>query len=161
MKRCTRCKKVKQLEEYYDSTSTYDNKQERCKQCKVLTNNLYGRLLKMEFILAYGGCCSCCGEYNIDLLTVQHIKGRGHELVYGNSSRSTIMTLKRKGWPEGYTCLCYNCNCSIKMGSPCVHTQEYEAYKKKFESLFTDKEKSRYNILKHKLQIMNYKRKIA
>lgn len=158
MKKCSRCKQIKSLEEYYNNSDTNDGKHLICKLCDTLRQSVYSRLLRMEFVLAYGGKCQCCGETEIDLLTIEHIKNSGYRLVRSSNSKEVIKELKRLKWPKGgHTVLCYNCNCSTKMRNPCVHTQEYEMYEKKFESLFTDNEKRKYNTLKHKLRIMSYK----
>jgi hypothetical protein len=110
----------------------------------------------MEFILAYGGKCSCCGEKKLDLLTVEHIRNKGHKLIYG-SFMSLIPKLKKLEWPKGYTVLCWNCNCSTANGRPCVHSKEYTEYKKEFEA-YMHKDFIRYKNykeLKNKLDRIN------
>jgi len=91
------------------------------------------RILKLEFLIAYGGKCTCCGETEIDLLTIEHIRGKGHELIYGNTNL-LIRKLRKLEWPEGYTVLCWNCNLSTKNNRPCPHSKEYKEYKKEFET---------------------------
>lgn len=152
MKRCSRCKELKQSEECFNTNGTAI-----CKQCDALRSKIYRKLLRMEFILAYGGCCSCCGESEIDFLTIEHIRNKGHKLIYG-TNKQVILKLKSLGWPkEGYIVLCYNCNCSMKMGNPCVHTDKYRIEEQRFKALLTDKERGKYSVLKSRLQTANYK----
>lgn len=105
----------------------------------------------MEFVLAYGGCCQCCGETRFDLLTLEHIRNKGYKLIYNNSS-NLIRKLKIQGWPKGYTVLCFNCNMSTKNGAPCVHSKEYKNYKEQLEqSIKSDIMRDKYFKLKHQL----------
>jgi hypothetical protein len=76
------------------------------------------RHAREEFIIEYGGKCSCCGETDPDFLTLDHVYGGG------NSSRKTksgkivrkswegYTWLRKQGWPKDeYRILCWNCNC--------------------------------------------------
>lgn len=80
--------------------------------------------IRAECLIAYGSCCSCCGETEPEFLTLEHINrdGAAHrekvgQWVYGD--------LKRRGWPnDGYTLLCWNCNCATKDGKLCPHVRK-------------------------------------
>lgn len=78
---------------------------------------------KQEFVAAYGGCCSCCGEDEIRFLTVEHINrdGKKHREQVG-AGTGTYLDLRRRGYPkDAYTVLCCNCNFSQRKGDPCPH----------------------------------------
>ena len=83
---------------------------------------------RMEFIAAYGGRCSCCGEAEPGFLTVEHLYGDGgvHRRTLrggkGGNTREVCQDLKRRGWPkDGYTVMCWNCNMARRFGRQCPH----------------------------------------
>lgn len=81
---------------------------------------------KLEFIAAYGGKCSCCGEREPAFLTVDHINGNGaeHRRTLGHMATGVkfYSVLKRQGWPrEAYRLLCFNCNSAIGIYGRCPH----------------------------------------
>ncbi len=84
------------------------------------------RLLKKECIEAYGGKCVCCGEKQLEFLTIDHTGGNGseHRKAISPNFRGTnfYLWLKRNGWPKkDYRLLCYNCNCAIGHYGRCPH----------------------------------------
>src|SRR6266702_1525153 len=82
------------------------------------------RRLKEEFIAAYGGKCSCCGERRFEFLSAEHIYGR-HWRHRGRLGPRIYYYLKKLGWPKkGYTCLCMNCNFSRGRYGYCPHERE-------------------------------------
>jgi len=81
--------------------------------------------LRMEIISHYGGHCACCGEDQIDFLTIDHINNDGakarREGIYKTGSRFYIW-IKKSGFPEDLQVLCRNCNWSkFSNGGHCVH----------------------------------------
>lgn len=79
-----------------------------------------------EMLEAYGGKCACpkCPETNPAFLTLEHINGDGaaHRKAVGRGH--TIADLRRRGWPkDGYTLLCWNCNCATRGGKTCPHME--------------------------------------
>lgn len=59
--------------------------------------------------------CAICGEKDIDVLTIDHIYGGGNrirtEILKSTASgMHTYRYLIKKGFPEGYRVLCFNCN---------------------------------------------------
>lgn len=79
--------------------------------------------IKAEMVAAYGGACSCCGEAEIRFLTVEHKNkdGAAHRKKVGGGI-GTWRALKKLGWPkEGYTILCWNCNCATRLDEICPH----------------------------------------
>lgn len=74
----------------------------------------YRDALKNDWLAAYGGKCSCCGETIPEFLTVEHLKGDGkvHRKAAGTGLRM-LVDMRRNGWPQDrFTILCYNCNCA-------------------------------------------------
>lgn len=117
---CCICNVWKQLDEFYKGINIYGYSY-FCKNCSNERGKNNRLKLKKEFIEAYGGCCQCCGETEISFLTVEHMREFSKKLIY--AAKYTLLSrLKRLGWPEGYTVLCFNCNLSTKeYGTICVH----------------------------------------
>jgi len=86
--------------------------------------NWYKKVRK-ECLDAYGGICACCGEKNLEFLTIDHIDGGGHQhrlrVGIGNHFYEW---LKRNNFPSGYRVLCYNCNCSLGHYGYCPHEKK-------------------------------------
>lgn len=80
----------------------------------------YRDKIRAEFIEAYSGRCSCCGEAEPRFLTLDHIGGGGkaHRKELRSQSR-VLPDVKRQGWPKDkYRLLCMNCNMAVQSG-PC------------------------------------------
>ena len=117
---CRICNIWKLLCEFYKGTNIYGYGYD-CKDCSNIRGKEFRKKQKIEFINAYGGCCQCCGESEISFLTIEHIRNSGNKLIYA-AKYTLISRLKRLGWPDEYTCLCYNCNMSTKeYGTICIH----------------------------------------
>ena len=81
--------------------------------------------LKLLVISHYGGKCACCGETNIDLLTIDHICGGGRK-QFTKTGRGThfYQWLKNNNFPLGHQVLCWNCNCGkFANGGVCPHKE--------------------------------------
>ena len=119
---CSHCNIWKSTDSYTKHNHVKSKLNPTCKTCHLKTNKITNRMLKFEFILAYGGKCTCCGETGIEFLTVEHIKEyakiNGIKLIYESTTDQLIRKLKALRWPEGYTVLYYNCNMSTKHGTP-------------------------------------------
>lgn len=80
------------------------------------------RKIRAEFVMAYGGRCTCCGESEADFLTLEHSNKDGMKHRQEFKGIGYLYDLRRRGWPkDGYTILCYNCNCVTKNGRICPH----------------------------------------
>lgn len=82
------------------------------------------RALKAEFISAYGGECSCCGESEPRFLTLEHVNGDGslHKKLVAKNTYALYRDLKKRSWPkDGYSILCFNCNLATSHGEECPH----------------------------------------
>lgn len=88
----------------------------------------YRRQLRLEGIQAYGGKCSCCGESQIEFLTLEHVHGRDtDDTTGGKGGEKAWMRLKKNGWPkDGFTILCFNCNCAKGIYGICPHQRSGE-----------------------------------
>lgn len=93
---------------------------------KVRTQKIdYRRRLKAEMVAAYGGGCACCGEEEIDFLTIDHVldDGKEHRAQFGkNTSIRVWADARRQGWPKDrYRVLCFNCNIARSLFGVCPH----------------------------------------
>jgi hypothetical protein len=78
-------------------------------------------------MLAYGGACACCGEDNIDFLTLDHVNGDGkadrEARKMDGGGASFYAWLKARNFPDKdrYQVLCANCNGAkgTKTACPC------------------------------------------
>lgn len=89
-----------------------------CKKIwKKLTNKKRRKILIKEVFFHYSQngkiSCACCGEDNLEFLTIDHINGNGniHRKKIKSEKMSNIYVwLKRHKYPEGFQILCMNCN---------------------------------------------------
>ena len=155
MKTCSDCNEWKTIDNFIKTDRTNCGLHSFCKECISWRNKIKRRIDKMEFVLVYGnnGGCTCCGEKELDLLTIEHIRDGKHKLLEGFSGGELIIKLRTLGWPDGYTCLCWNCNCSQKQGISCSHNEE--GYKKYLiqleENIKSDIIRDKYFKLKQQL----------
>jgi len=82
---------------------------------KRSTTQQYRRSIKNEVLVEYGGKCVCCGEQNILFLTIDHEQGGGRkhrkEISKNGGSSPFYKWLKDNNFPEGFSTMCFNCNC--------------------------------------------------
>lgn len=80
---------------------------------------------KVHRINALGGKCVCCGEKNIEFLSIDHIHGGGNRHVQSiGGVHSFYQLIKREGYPrDKYRVLCMNCQFGYRMGV-CPHERE-------------------------------------
>jgi hypothetical protein len=102
-----------------------------CPACDGTRRAQRRRMLKAETMLAYGGACACCGEENVDFLTIDHIDGNGaaertrfrDPVVQGRGrgGANFYYKLKADGFPDPrkYQVLCANCNGAKGTGREC------------------------------------------
>lgn len=129
-----------------------------CKNCDYKRLKVYRfketKRIKLICMMGYGGCCQCCGEHNIELLTVEHIRGKGITHIRESNSVMTMKKLIELGFPEGHTCLCYNCNLS-SIHFPCTHSSEYNKYVDKYITPYPYSNQKELNELENKWNTMN------
>lgn len=102
----------------------------RCTDCSNAQSEYqkleYARL-KHEIVVAYGGKCTCCKEYIETLLTLDHKLNDGAKERKPSSYNVLTFYRKivRKGFPEIYQLLCWNCNYGkFRNGGVCPHQKE-------------------------------------
>ena len=95
---------------------------------RLETTRERGYQLRIACLRAYGGtvpCCGCCGEHNLEFLTLDHINDRRNDAgvrVGGDRvGQSLYAWLRRMNFPLGFRVLCYNCNCSRGARGYCPH----------------------------------------
>jgi hypothetical protein len=87
------------------------------------------RHLRMEVVLAYGGKCSCCGEWRYEFLNIHHVSndGASHRREIGHRSDDICRWLKKNNYPNNVKILCHSCNFSIGKYGYCPHEEEVAA----------------------------------
>ena len=111
---------------------TTKNGQTICEDClikKRKQTNIYRAKIKKETIQKYGRICSCCGESNIEFLTISHTWNDGGKQRKELKIRAGIWFycwLKKQNFPMnlGLTVHCYNCNCSRGAYGYCPHERK-------------------------------------
>ena len=108
--------------------------------CRICTNKKankenwkYRQKLRNEIISAYSknrNCCACCGELRDEFLTLDHVNGDGKNHRKKHPGQGVYYDLRRRGFPDGYQILCFNCNCSIGIKGYCPHEKERAAIAK-------------------------------
>lgn len=73
------------------------------------------RELKRQVFEIYGGAfCRCCAETSLIMLTLDHMNNNGaaerKEWKSDGGVDGFYRKLKKRGFPDGYQVLCYNCN---------------------------------------------------
>jgi len=85
-----------------------EKRQNRCKNCYA---ERYRLKLKYDFITAYGGKCTCCGEDDFRFLTLDHVNNDGSLHRETLQCQQIIAQARKQGFPQDkYTLLCFNCN---------------------------------------------------
>jgi len=111
-----------------------------------MTKNYKAFFLKVwKEAFVFFGPCACCGENELEFLSLDHINGNGaEERGRGISGIQILERLRREGWPEEakkeYRLLCYNCNFTIGHYGYCPHHPErkYPYYYDKRNRGFTE-----------------------
>ncbi|MDV3278263.1 MAG: hypothetical protein LYZ69_07340 [Nitrososphaerales archaeon] len=71
--------------------------------------------------------CVCCGESEIDFLTLDHVNNDGGKVrrqLFGRPNTGGVPYYRwvlKNGFPSNLQTLCYNCNCSKGKHGECVH----------------------------------------
>ena len=93
--------------------------------------------MKEKVFNHYGKFCACCGESEVEFLTIDHIAGGGTQqrLKIGSSS-GFYKWLVKSNFPEGFQTLCFNCNCARskpKNQGICPHQRQLKLLLKKVD----------------------------
>lgn len=87
-------------------------------------NKDYRRRIRLKVLFHYGMICACCGEKNIEFLTIDHINNDGNE------QRKTFKTdfyiwIIKNNYPYDLQVLCQNCNSAKNIYGYCPHKFKY------------------------------------
>lgn len=97
-----------------------NNKEQISQQSRAYRMNV-----KQLVVDGYGGCCNCCGENQLEFLTIDHVYGGGN--IHRSESNlsggvTTYNWLIRNNFPKDFQVLCWNCNCArAHFGGICPH----------------------------------------
>jgi hypothetical protein len=110
-----------------------DWKKKNPEKNKIIQRNhskKYRQKLIIQVLSHYGGNppkCACCGERELDFLTIDHINGGGNQhrkKVLGHLIGGWIfyIWLRKNNFPEGFRVLCWNCQWGCrKHNGVCSH----------------------------------------
>jgi len=75
---------------------------------------------KAAVFLHYGQYCACCGETQVEFLSVDHVNGGGgkHKKSIGAYIYDWLV---KHNFPEGFQILCFNCNMAKGIYGVCPH----------------------------------------
>jgi hypothetical protein len=123
---CSKCGEEKDLGQFYYRKDR-NRHNTMCIQCH--RQNDYDQKLKIEVMAHYSNeiVCSCCGETNIDLLSIDHIEGLGnqHRRETGDGKGLHFYRwLHTNNYPLGFQVLCLNCNFSEGYFGYCPHEHQ-------------------------------------
>lgn len=84
---------------------------------------------KLQVLNYYSGNnikCQCCGEMNLEFMTVDHIEGNGseHRKEMRKNGIHIHNWLIKNNFPSGFRVLCFNCNCSMGSFGYCPHNKK-------------------------------------
>lgn len=120
--------KRKEYERLYDAArkekkSAYDKEfrtWEKNPTIKERQKN-YRREIKLTVMVQYGGKCACCGETELEFLTIDHIDGGGTQHRKRLNTPNIYRWLMQNNFPPGFQVLCMNCNFATRYKNICPH----------------------------------------
>ena len=127
--RCSRCKQVKPLEEFYRRR---DGRRPRswCKACNLEQRKRRSHEDRYAALLHYSGGdirCACCGERTMEFLGLDHVNndGAAHRLALFNRRSGSGMFytwLRTSGYTYAHLVVaCHNCNMARGLYGRCPH----------------------------------------
>ena len=143
---CPKCKKIKARKHFREIPSKFDTQGRHllyayCKPCQTIVvlewadkNNprkrerqrVYRLAVRDKVFTHYGGKCTCCGEFRIEFLTLDHIMedGATHRKT-GVGASNLIMWAQARNYPNTIQILCWNCNHAKHIYGECPHKTTY------------------------------------
>lgn len=125
LKWCKQCKRERLVSEFHANKNAKNGLQSYCKTCCRKRN----REFKIEILSHY--CdgelrCACCGETELDFLTLDHVNNDGaeHRRQLGAAGVSVYCWIKRNKFPTGFAILCWNCNAAKGRFGICPHQRK-------------------------------------
>ncbi len=88
----------------------------------------YGFKWRLAALRKYGGFppyCACCGENELEFLSIDHVDGGGteHRKKVGVTGQGFYRFIVKNGSDYPLQVLCYNCNLATKDGLVCPHAR--------------------------------------
>lgn len=144
MRTCTKCSRILTLDRFYTRKSHGDGMYRHCKDChRAITTawlnkspqrrrdiaKAWRRKLRARVLIKVSGstlpACACCGETQIEFLTIDHINGGGRResLSYGSHVAFLADIVSGKRRKDDLQILCWNCNMAKggRSGWVCPH----------------------------------------
>lgn len=145
MKKCSRCKVLKEKSNFNKNRSKPDGLQDSCKECQLAYQREHpetarkkdkkvrqrNKSLCLEY---FGKVCYCCGESNPAFLTIGHKNHDGalHKRTLGGvSGTGFYRILVRDNFITDFELRveCYNCNCGARCNNNICPHKAYEEEK--------------------------------
>jgi hypothetical protein len=116
-KLCSRCGLSK-------SIGAFKGRSSYCRACR----KSYEQGLKVQAFATLGGECACCGQDDVNKLTIDHLNGDGAALRKRGGHAGVSLYAKVIAGEPGFRLLCWNCNFSAFLGhGVCVHERRGDA----------------------------------
>lgn len=125
-KTCSTCGLTVPKEHFWHDIGTKDGLDFSCKSCKLKAC----RTTRIQALAYYSEGnkpkCTCCGEEHLEFLAIDHINGGGckHRKELKSLGLKLYRWLRENNFPEGYRCLCHNCNQSHGLYGYCPHEHD-------------------------------------
>ena len=124
-KTCPKCGIEKPLAEY-SNRGDGKGKAYQCKKCHNAYSNAWQarnrekvniragarkKAIRVEVLAAYGDACQCCGETQLEFLSIDHINNDGAEHRKVVKAANIYEWLRNNNFPkDNFQLLCMNCN---------------------------------------------------
>jgi hypothetical protein len=115
----------------YHNKKPRDYPKESIEQKREKLRNI-SKKIRLNVLIHYSGNtpkCACCGENNIEFLSIDHINGGGNKhrseifknYKFPRSGTGFYRWLIKNDFPKGFRILCMNCNHSLGHYGYCPH----------------------------------------
>jgi hypothetical protein len=96
-----------------------------CRKCGKAKRFSKTRRLKIKVLMHYGAKCVCCGESQIEFLTLDHINNDGakHKRTIKKRGSQFYRWIVQNLYPNFLRVLCWNCNCALGSFGYCPHAE--------------------------------------
>lgn len=85
------------------------------------TGRDYRRKIRLEVLEHYGGLCVCCGETQIEFLSLDHKDNNGNAHRREVGRRNIAEWARQHAYPDFLQVLCHNCNLAKGFYGNCPH----------------------------------------
>lgn len=96
--------------------------------------------IRAEVLHGYGVKCVCCGDTDVDFLTIDHVDR--YTGVGPRAGTPLYLWLKSRGFPSGFRVLCMNCNFALGKFGYCPHGDLTQPFKDKTVQIRTIRNRS-------------------